>query len=91
MLPLILTIHVLAVIALIILILLQHGKGANVGAAFGSGASQTIFGSTGATPFLVKVTALVAAIFFATSLLLGYVTANQMNKAKAAVSIQNTI
>jgi preprotein translocase subunit SecG len=76
--PLIFVIHVLAAIALIGLVLMQHGKGADVGAAFGSGASQTVFGSHGSTPFLIKVTALIAAIFFATSLLLGYLTARQV-------------
>jgi preprotein translocase subunit SecG len=69
---LILVIHVLVAISLIALVLLQHGKGADVGAAFGSGASNTMFGSTGSLPFLIKLTAILAAIFFATSLALSY-------------------
>lgn len=85
--PLIFIIHILAVAILIVLILIQHGKGADAGAAFGSGASQTMFGSQGSTPFLIKVTAIIAAIFFATSILLGHVTARQ---AKAAYTVKNS-
>lgn len=65
-------VHVLAAVFLVILILIQHGKGADMGAAFGSGASQTVFGSVGSVPFLIKVTALVATIFFISSIGLGY-------------------
>ena len=69
---LIIILHVLVAILIIVLVLLQHGKGADAGAAFGSGASNTMFGSTGTTPVLVKVTALLAAVFFTTSLSLSY-------------------
>jgi preprotein translocase subunit SecG len=60
-------IHVLGCFALIFIVLLQHGKGAGIGAAFG-GSSQTVFGSTGAAPFLAKLTAGVAILFMVTSL-----------------------
>ena len=60
-------IHVLGCLALIFIVLLQHGKGAGIGAAFG-GSSQTVFGSTGAAPFLAKLTAAVAILFMVTSL-----------------------
>ena len=60
-------IHVIVSLALISIVLLQHGKGAGIGAAFG-GSSQTVFGSTGAAPFLAKLTAIVAIIFMCTSL-----------------------
>ncbi len=60
-------IHVLVCLALIFIVLLQHGKGAGIGAAFG-GSSQTVFGSTGAAPFLAKLTAAAALIFMLTSL-----------------------
>lgn len=60
----ILSIHVLIAICLVALILLQHGKGTDIGAAFGSSASNTMFGSTGATPFLMKLTIILAAGFF---------------------------
>lgn len=63
----ILIVHVLAAIGIIALILIQQGKGADMGASFGSGASQTIFGSEGSGNFLTKSTSLLAALFFATS------------------------
>ncbi len=65
----IVVIHVLVCIALILIVLLQAGKGAEMGAAFG-GASQTIFGSAGAMGFLSKLTTFAAVIFMITSLLL---------------------
>jgi len=64
--------HVVVSIALIIIVLLQMGKGAEVGASFGSGASQTIFGSGGGGNFMSKVTAGAAIIFMLTSLSLAY-------------------
>ncbi|KMY66849.1 preprotein translocase subunit SecG [Desulfocarbo indianensis] len=63
----VLIIHVVACLALILVVLLQAGKGASIGAAFG-GASQTVFGSAGATPFLAKLTTVVAVLFMLTSL-----------------------
>lgn len=59
--------HVLIAVALVVLILLQRGKGADAGAAFGGGSSQTVFGSAGGVGFMVKVTAVLAALFFVTS------------------------
>ena len=70
--PLILILHVLVAVFLVVLVLLQHGKGADIGATFGSGASNTMFGSVGATPFLMKITITLATIFFATSIGLSY-------------------
>ncbi|MHB9072262.1 MAG: preprotein translocase subunit SecG [Desulfobaccales bacterium] len=60
-------IHVIVSLALICIVLLQQGKGAGIGAAFG-GSSQTVFGSTGAAPFLAKLTAVAAILFMCTSL-----------------------
>ncbi len=65
-----LVIHVLVAIALVGLVLLQQGKGADMGAAFGSGASQTLFGARGSATFLSRVTAGLATVFFLTSLVL---------------------
>ena len=59
--------HVLLAIAIIALILLQQGKGADMGASFGAGASQTLFGSSGSGNFLTRMTAILAALFFVTS------------------------
>lgn len=64
--------HVIITIALVGLILIQRGKGADIGAAFGSGASQTVFGSQGSASFLTRTTAILATLFFCTSLTLAY-------------------
>ena len=81
----IIIIHVLVAVCLIALILMQHGKGADAGATFGSGASNTMFGSQGPMSFLMKVTYLLAAIFFATSITLGYMA------SRAAKSSSNIL
>lgn len=70
-------IHIVAAVCIVILVLIQHGKGADVGAAFGSGASNTMFGSSGSKSFLFKITTLIAAIFFITSLTLGVIISRQ--------------
>jgi preprotein translocase subunit SecG len=67
MITVIIIVHVTVCLALIFIVLLQTGKGAGIGAAFG-GASQTFFGSSGATPFLAKLTAGAAILFMVTSL-----------------------
>jgi preprotein translocase subunit SecG len=72
MLTLILVVHVLAAIGIVVFVLLQHGKGADMGAAFGSGSAGSLFGSAGAANFLSRTTGILAAIFFATSLGLTY-------------------
>lgn len=64
--------HVVIAVALIALVLLQQGKGADAGAAFGSGASSTMFGSQGSASFLSRTTAILATVFFLTSLTLAY-------------------
>ncbi len=69
---LIVIIHVIVCIALIMIVLLQTGKGADMGAAFGGGASQTLFGATGASTFLSKATTAAAIVFMLTSLSLAY-------------------
>ena len=65
-----LVIHLLLSVSLIVLILLQHGKGADAGAAFGSGASATVFGAQGSTSFMSRTTAILATLFFTVSLAL---------------------
>jgi preprotein translocase subunit SecG len=72
-------IHVAVCIALILTVLLQTGKGADMGAAFGGGSSNTLFGATGASTFLSKMTTVVAVVFMLTSLILAYMTANRTN------------
>ena len=65
-------VQILAAIAMVGLILLQHGKGADMGAAFGSGSSGSLFGASGSANFLSRTTAVLAALFFACTLLLAY-------------------
>ena len=72
MLTIVLVVQILTALAMIGLILLQHGKGADMGAAFGSGASGSLFGATGSANFLSRTTAVLAAVFFACTLLLAY-------------------
>ncbi|MBI5612759.1 MAG: preprotein translocase subunit SecG [Gammaproteobacteria bacterium] len=68
----ILIVHVFAALGLVGLVLLQQGRGADMGAAFGSGASQTLFGASGSATFLSRITKIFALVFFCTSLLLTY-------------------
>lgn len=77
---LILILHVLAAVFLIALVLVQQGKGATIGAAFGSGASQTVFGSRGSGSFLLRVTISFVVIFFATSIALNYLATRSMKQ-----------
>lgn len=73
---LVLVIHSISALAIIGLILLQQGKGAAAGASFGSGASQTVFGSDGSGSFFTRATAIFATIFFCTSLGLAMIAKN---------------
>ena len=72
LLTVVLAVQMLTALGMIGLILLQHGKGADMGAAFGSGASGSLFGATGSANFLSRTTAILAAVFFACTLLLAY-------------------
>ena len=74
---LILIFHVLAALCVIGLVLLQHGKGADMGAAFGSGSAGSLFGSSGSANFLSRTTGVLAAVFFVTSLGLTYVSSHK--------------
>jgi preprotein translocase subunit SecG len=86
-LTLVLIVHVAAAAGIIGLVLLQHGKGADVGAAFGSGASGSLFGATGSANFLSRTTAVLAVVFFFSSLGLAYL-ANLKPKAGGSVMDQ---
>ena len=68
----VIVVQVISALAIIGLVLLQHGKGADMGAAFGSGASGSLFGASGSSNFLSKSTAVAAAVFFASTLALAY-------------------
>ena len=69
--------HVLVALAIIGLVLLQHGKGADMGSGFGGGASSSLFGATGSANFLSRATAVLATIFFLLSLALAYLATNR--------------
>lgn len=73
----IMLVQVLSALTIIGLVLLQHGKGADMGAAFGSGASGSLFGATGSSNFLSKSTGIAAAIFFSATLALAYLSSNR--------------
>ncbi len=83
---LIVVVHVIVAISIVGLVLLQQGKGADAGASFGAGASQTVFGSSGSGNFLVKATTIAATIFFVTSLSLAIFARNQSGVAPASAS-----
>lgn len=77
----IIVLHVLAAICVITLVLIQQGKGADMGASFGAGASQTLFGGRGSGNALTRATAILAAVFFATSLGLSVAAKHRAERA----------
>ena len=85
-----LTIHILVGLAVIGLVLIQHGKGADMGAAFGSGASGSLFGATGSANFLSRITAVLATVFFITSLTLAYL-ASQRPVSATGSSVMDSV
>jgi len=79
--------HVIVALAIIVFVLLQQGRGADAGAGFGGGASNSVFGARGAASFLSRTTAILAALFFSTSILLAYLGARQDNKGHDILDI----
>jgi len=85
-------VHVITAVVLIGLVLMQHGKGADMGAAFGTGSAGSLFGSSGSANFLSRSTAIAATLFFITSLSLTYLYAHPaqqlgvMDKVKPAAT-----
>jgi preprotein translocase subunit SecG len=88
---LILVLHVMAALGIVGLVLLQHGKGADAGAAFGSGASGSVFGSTGSANFLSRATAALAAVFFLTSLGLTYFSGSKSEGGKGLMGKEQPV
>ena len=87
----ILVIDVLSAMGLVVLVLLQQGKGADMGAAFGAGASQTLFGARGSTNFLSRTTAILATVFFLSNMALAWVaTREQKETASITRSVTET-
>jgi preprotein translocase subunit SecG len=85
MLVVIVTVHVIAALGIIGLVLLQHGKGADMGAAFGSGASGSLFGASGSANFLSRATSVLAVVFFITSLSLTYIATHKTTSGGGGV------
>src|SRR5712692_8034475 len=77
--------HVLVALAIIGLVLLQHGKGADMGSGFGGGASSSLFGATGSANFLSRATAVLATLFFILSLVLAYIATNAPRESGSVV------
>jgi preprotein translocase subunit SecG len=82
--------HLLGAIGVVVLVLVQHGKGADAGASFGAGASATVFGGQGSTTFLSRFTAILAACFFITSLGLAFF-ANQKADNVSSVGLPDPV
>ena len=78
----VLVLHILAAVAVVVLVLVQHGKGADMGAAFGSGSAGSLFGASGSANFLSRTTAVLAAVFFACTLMLASISQHAV-KAQA--------
>lgn len=81
----VIVVHVLIALAIIGLVLLQHGKGADMGSGFGGGASSSLFGATGSANFLSRATAVLATVFFITSLGLAYLATHKPKAAGGTV------
>jgi preprotein translocase subunit SecG len=86
---LVIVIHVLAASAIVVLVLLQHGKGADMGAAFGSGSAGSLFGSSGAANFLSRATGALAAVFFVTSLGLTFISSSPSKSGGVTQTIKS--
>jgi len=82
---LIIVVHVLIALAIIGLVLLQHGKGADMGSGFGGGASSSLFGATGSANFLSRTTAVLATLFFLSSLGLAYLATSRPKEGGGTV------
>lgn len=87
----ILTVHVLAGLGIIALVLLQHGKGADMGAAFGGGSAGSLFGASGSANFMSRATAVLAALFFCTSLGLAYLASARPQAAGSVMDAASTL
>ncbi|MCO8043838.1 preprotein translocase subunit SecG [Acinetobacter bohemicus] len=85
----VLVVHIILAILMIVLILVQHGKGADAGASFGGGGAATIFGASGSGNFLTRLTAVFTALFFVTSITLAIFAKKQTTDAYSLSSVQS--
>lgn len=88
---LVLFLHIIFSALLVALVLIQHGKGADIGASFGSGASNTVFGSQGAGSFLFRVTGGLVLAFFMSSLILSWLVSSQVQHVKKPMPVERSI
>jgi preprotein translocase subunit SecG len=89
---LLVVVQIICALAIIILVLLQHGKGADMGAAFGGGASGSLFGATGSANFLSRATAALATVFFLATIGLAYSgTAHRLPKSDGGGGLMSTV
>ena len=86
----VLVVHIILAVLMIVLILVQHGKGADAGASFGGGGAATVFGASGSANFLTRVTAILTALFFVTSLSLAVFAKKQTSDAYGLKTVQTT-
>ena len=84
----VLVVHIILAILIIALVLVQHGKGADAGASFGGGGAATVFGASGSGNFLTRLTAILTALFFITSLTLAVFAKKQTTDAYSLQSVQ---
>lgn len=87
----VLVVHIILAVLMIALILVQHGKGADAGASFGGGGAATVFGASGSGNFLTRLTAILTALFFITSLTLAVFAKQQTSDAYSLKSVSNTV
>ena len=87
----VIVLHVLIALAIIGLVLLQHGKGADMGSGFGGGSSGSLFGATGSANFLSRATAVLATVFFLTSLGLAYLATNKPKTGGGVLDVVKTL
>ncbi|HAV5935419.1 preprotein translocase subunit SecG [Acinetobacter baumannii] len=87
----VLVVHIILAVLMIALILVQHGKGADAGASFGGGGAATVFGASGSGNFLTRVTAILTALFFVTSLTLAVFAKKQTTEAYSLKTVQTTV
>ena len=86
-----LVLQVLVALGLIVFILIQHGKGADAGAAFGSGASNTVFGAQGSGNFMTKTTTILAFVFLANSLALAYIARERITQGQSLMETESVM
>lgn len=86
----VLVVHIILAVLMIALILVQHGKGADAGASFGGGGAATVFGASGSGNFLSRMTAILTALFFVTSMTLAIFAKQQTTDAYSLKSVQET-